>query len=119
MDLLWEREGKVHDLVFVNGDCPSTKSRTDNVVQRLYIKLRTFRGEWFLNTGYGVPWLEEVLGKKVSKSTVDMIIQRAIMTTNGVKRITSFSSSYNNSTREYECRFGFISDEGEWAEVII
>lgn len=119
MDLLWKRDGKVHDLVFTNGECPTTSGRTDNVAQRLYLKLRTFQGEWFLNEGHGVPWLEDVLGKKVKKSTVDMIIQNAILTTSGVKSIEVFSSSFDNGRREYECRFTFISDAGERSEEII
>lgn len=119
MDLLWVRDGKVHDLVFVNGECPTTRGRTDSVAQRLYLKLRTFQGEWFLNEDHGVPWLEDVLGKKVKTSTVDMIIQNAILSTSGVKKIETFSSSFDNPNRVYECRFTFISDVGERSEEII
>lgn len=112
MDLYWIRTGDTHDLLFENGECPVTKGRTDNVEQRLYIKLRTFKGEWYLNTNYGLPWLEEVLGVKVRKSTVDMIIQKAILEEAGVERITSFTSTMSPSVRTYSCSFSVKTDEG-------
>lgn len=120
MDLYWIRTGDMHDLEFVNGGCPTTKGRTDNVEQRLYIKLRTFKGEWYLNEEYGVPWMEEVLGIKVRKSTVDMIIQKAILEETGVERITHFSSTMSDSkTREYSCNFSVRTDEGLTTPIII
>ena len=119
MDLLLKRDGKVHDLVFVNGACPTTSGRADAAAQRLYIRLRSFKGEWFLNEEHGVPWLEEVLGKKVRKSTVDMIIQSTILDVVGVKKLIKFESTFNNKTREYECRFVVMSDDGNFTEEIV
>ena len=118
MDLLWKRDGAVHDLVFINGECPTTDGRSDSVAQRLYIRLRTFKGEWFLAEGYGVPWLENVLGHKVKKSTVDMVVMDAIMSVEGVKRIISFESSFDNPKREYECKFVVVADNGVATEEI-
>lgn len=113
MDLLWNREGAVHDLVFVNGECPTTGNIKDVVAQRLYILLRTFKGEWYLNEEYGIPWLERVLGQRVRKSTVDMMIQSAVIKEAGVRSVTYFRSWYDNSTREYMCEFRVMTDQGE------
>lgn len=119
MDLLWKRDGEVHDLVFVNGECPTTDGRSDNVAQRLYIRLRTFRSEWFLNVDYGVPWLENILGHKVKKQTVDMIIQSQILSERGVKKLIKFESSFDRVRRVYECRFSVLTDEGVTVTVSI
>lgn len=118
MDLLWRRRDGLRDLVYVNGECPTTGGRGDNVEQRLYIKLRTFRGEWYLDVNYGVPWLEQVLGVKVRKSTVDMLIQKAILEEAGVERITYFTSTMDSERREYECSFSVKTDEGTVTPVI-
>lgn len=105
MDLLLDRRGFVHDLVFVNGACPTTGDMIDRVTQRLYIKLRTFFDEWFLDETYGVPWLEQVLGQKTPKSRVDMIIQEQILEEDEVSQITEFNSSLTADTRRYSCTF--------------
>lgn len=110
MDLLLDREK--HDLVFVNGATPVTGDRTDAVVQRLYIRLRTFLSEWYLNEFYGVPWLERILGHKTRKSTVDKILQTEILGVKGVDRIVFFSSSWDNAYRHYSCTFVVKTDEG-------
>lgn len=80
------------DLVFVNGSCPVTNDYTDSTAQRVYIMLRTFRTEWYLNDTTGVPYIQRILGKKVDKATVDRIIQECVLEVEGVADITSFES---------------------------
>ena len=106
MDILMHRKGSnTMDIVFENRNCPMTLNKVDAVAQRIYIRLRTLMGDWYLNVGYGVPWLERVLGHKVKKSTVDMIIQEQILLDNEVTSISEFSSSLDRERRAYECRF--------------
>ena len=116
MDLLLDRVK--NDLVFINGACPTTGDRVDVVIQRLYIRLRTFFGEWFLDITYGVPYLERALGHKVSKTTIDMMLQEQILKENGVKQIISFTSTMDNPTRVYSCSFKVKTDSGEESELI-
>lgn len=120
MDILIQRSGTdTMDIVFENGKCPMTSDYTDSVIQRLYIRLRTLMGDWYLNEEYGVPWLERILGHKVRKQTVDMIIQEQILLDSGVKSITRFSSNLNKDTRVYECSFSVQVKSGEIAEMSI
>ena len=91
-----------HDAVFVNGQTVVTGERTEVVAQRLLIKLTTFRGEWFLDTEYGVPYWD-ILGKKIKKEAVDRIFQQAILEERGVREITFFSSTFTN--RVYSMTF--------------
>ena len=118
MDLLLDRRAGVHDLVFVNGACPTTGDLIDRVIQRLYIRLRTFLGEWFLNTTYGVPWLEQVLGQKGPKSRVDIVIQSQILAEDGVQQITEFSSTLDVLTRNYSCSFRVQVGTGQVSQLI-
>lgn len=120
MDLLLHRDTQTgkFDLVFVNGECPTTGDIVDVVTQRLYIRLRTFYAEWFLNVEYGVPYLEKILKRRVKKSTVDIIIQEQIMMEAGVKQIVSFESTLNNASRVYECSFRVRVEGGGTSSVI-
>lgn len=114
MDLLLNNDTK--DLVFINGACPAVQDRAAVVAQKLTIRLRTFFQEWFLNTDYGVPYLERILGKKVKKSTVDAIIQEQIYKERGVAEIVSFKSTLVK--RDYSCEFRVRADNGDLTETI-
>ena len=103
--------GTNKDLLFLNGGCPITENFSDSVGQRLLIRLRTFMGEWFLRTDYGVPY-DTVLGKKVKKSVVDMMFQEQIYKERGVAQIVSFTSSLGDN-RVYSCRFRVRATNGE------
>ena len=102
-----------HDMVFVNGDCPMTQGMADSTAQKLSIRLRTFQGEWFRDVTYGTPWFSRVFGKKVSKTTVDIVIQEQIRKEPSVVQITSFESSFDNASREYSCSFKVRTAQGE------
>jgi len=41
-----------------------TDGTLETVAQRLKIKLRTFLGEWFLDTQVGLPYYQSILGQK-------------------------------------------------------
>lgn len=95
------------DIIWHNGPLlksDTTQPYTENVAQRLYIKLRTFQGEWFINTTYGVPYWQRILGiKQRGKAAIDLIMQTAILEEVGVKEIVSFNSTFNN--RQYSLEF--------------
>lgn len=116
MDLLLHKTGaNAGDLVFVNGACPTTDGYSDVVAQRLYIMLRTFQGEWYLNEGHGIPYLQSILGYKIRKSTVDRILQEKILNEEGVAEIVFFMSEMS-ADRTYSCRFRVRSKTGEIIE---
>lgn len=107
MDLFMDvRESGTGDLVWRNGPSLVKSDFPDVVVQRVYIKLKTFAGEWLFNETYGVDYLGQILGKKlVTKEFVDGIIQEAILSEDGVSEIVFWESSMNGLTRSYQCRF--------------
>ena len=95
MDLLLNRDNtspSFGDLVFTNSSCPTTEDFTDAVAQKVFILLRTFQDEWYLNTTTGVPYLQEILGKKAEKGVVDRIIQSKVLAEDGVAGIENFTS---------------------------
>lgn len=107
------------DAVFHNG--PLTREFTtqpfiQTVAQRLKIRLLTFRGEWFLNTEYGPPYWQRILGQKPTKSALDQIFQEEILAENGVKEIVEFNSTFQ--TRAYSASFRVRVSTGEVTELI-
>ena len=107
-----------HDLIFVNGECPVTTGLINSVTQRLIIRLRTFLGEWFIDTSYGVPWLERVLGQKLNRNSIDIVIQENILKDEGVSQVVEFSSRFDESSRVYSCRFKVRVVDGTLSEII-
>lgn len=103
MDMFLDRDS--HDVIFVNGSCPTTQDFRDVVAQRLKITLYTFLGEWFLNTAIGVPYYEQIFGKVRSKGAIDIIFQNIIQDDEGVLEILSFESELDSASRSYSMTF--------------
>lgn len=86
------------DFVFVEGSY--------RVAQAIETTLRTLRGEWFLNLDFGVPYFQNVLGKKmIEQSDFDSIIKAAIVDIEDVNRILEYESSFDHPGREYSVSF--------------
>lgn len=106
------------DAVFHNGPLTkeyTTQPYTQKVGQRLKIRLLTFKGEWYYNTEYGVPYWQSILGRKISKAKVDIIFQQKILEEQGVQEIVTFTSTLEN--RKYSLSFS-VKVQGETSEDI-
>lgn len=115
MDLLVNRQRDTEgygDMVFVNGSTPITEEFVDAVAQRVFIMLRTFESEWYLNDSTGVPYLTRILGYKIEKSTVDRILQQKILEQSGVADILEFNSTLNGR-RVYEASMRIRTTGGD------
>lgn len=114
MDILLSKD--THDCIWINGKTPVTGDRVDVVSQRLGIKLRSFLGEWFINTLYGIPYWQRILGHKARKEDLDLIFQTAILEEQGVKEITFYSSTFAN--RIYSVSFRVRVTTGDETQLI-
>lgn len=115
MDLLVNRVRDTDgygDMLFVNGTTPITDEFVDATAQRVFIMLRTFESEWYLNDVTGVPYLTRILGFKVEKSTVDRILQQKILQEPGVADILEFTSSLSGN-RVYEASMKIRTTGGD------
>lgn len=96
------------DCIFKNGPAVVGDSVVSeagaNVAQRLYIMLRTFAGEWYLNTDHGIPYFQSILGQKTTAQAIDLIFQQKILAEEGVQEIVEFSSNLSPS-RVYSMSF--------------
>lgn len=113
MDLLLDPTS--WDIVWNNGPLTkefTTQPLTQTVAQRLKIRLLSFRGDWFINTAYGIPYFQSILGhKQKSKASVDLIFQTEILLEPGVREIVTFNSTLT-SNREYNLVFSIKVVDG-------
>lgn len=68
------------------------------VAQAVKTRLLLFRGEWFLDTTEGTPWMTDVLGKGTT-TRYDGAIQQRIRDTLGVVALTGYSSVLRSAER--------------------
>ena len=79
--------------------------KAEQVRQQLLIKLKLWQGEWFLDTEFGTPYLQQILGKQLTLSGALAALRKSILEVEGVRQILSFSYKFNNSTRKLEVEF--------------
>ena len=79
--------------------------KAEQVRQQLLIKLKLWRGEWFLDTEFGTPYLQQILGKQLTLSGALAALRKSILEVEGVRQILSFSYKFNNSTRKLTVDF--------------
>ena len=82
------------------------------VGQRIAITLNTFKGEYFLNTEFGAPWLQTVFRKGVSKNLIDTQLKNVITAVPGVLQLLEYTSSINSTLRGMTITFKARVDEG-------
>lgn len=75
----------------------------DDLMQRLYLRFKTFKRDLMWNTGYGIDYLNDVFGINKSQIVVDTIIKEEIRKEPMVSSITFFESQLVNYT--YACKF--------------
>lgn len=74
------------------------------VGQAAMTRLLLFTGEWFIDTGDGMPWRTDVLGKYTADA-YDTVIKQRVLGTFGVRAILNYSSVFNGNTRKLDVSF--------------
>jgi len=90
---------------FTGSDFILTSDYLESVGQRIYIRLKSTFGKWFLDTEYGVDWFGKIFGKVKNKNRIDLILKSTIKKEPLVEDITYFKSEIDPMTRVYSCVF--------------
>lgn len=69
-----------HDLLLSPTNDLILIGNAERVAQQIKISLKAFLGEWFLDTGFGVPYFEEILVKNPNTMIIREIIRDRILT---------------------------------------
>lgn len=85
----------------------------DEIAQTIKTRLSLFLGEYFRNIKDGTPWYEQILGKFVSLDTVEAVLRARIANTQGVIRLTSFSTDFDLDARKYSLTAGVLTQYGD------
>jgi len=100
-----------HDVEFSGNDI-SIVTGLDERIQRLKQNLKYFLSEWFLNTGEGIPYFQEIFVKQVDPDRVDAVFKEAILNTHGVIELLTFELDLDEQTRKLTLTFSARFDEG-------
>lgn len=93
-----------------NGKMLLLATKQELVKQRLQIKLKTFKGEWWLDTTYGIPYRDTgdgkaIIGKGFTKKDIDAVYIAAINEDADVTGIEYLYSEYDSIQRMYNLSF--------------
>lgn len=90
----------------------------ERVRQNLYVKLKLFSGEWFLDTEFGTPYLDSILGKQITLNGAVAALKTSILEVSDVDSITRFDYSFDRAQRkltvDFDCHtpFGIVNFNG-------
>lgn len=106
MDIKFDQQ--TFDIVLVEDgsglvDLDITESSADDLMQRLFLRLKTYPRDLFWNINYGIDYLNTIFGKNRPKGTVDIILRNEINKEPMVASIDYFESEIFNYT--YACKF--------------
>lgn len=88
------------DYRFGQGASQFWKDQPDGVAQKVGQRLQLWRGQWYLDSGEGMPWQTRVLGNRTA-DTRDPSIRAHVLATTGVKKITAYSSNLDRDSRAF------------------
>ena len=106
MDILFDQTTYDIDLVTVGEnvvDLAVVTSSADILMQRLYLRFKTYKRDLWWSLSYGIDYLNEVFGMNKPIRSVDVIIQNEILQEPMVESLVSFESEVINYT--YNCKF--------------
>ena len=77
----------------------STSDNADLLRQRILIRLKTIRGEYFLDTNIGMPYLEDFFATRPTEGLIRSTIQQALLSTPGVVSVDEITVDFDNINR--------------------
>jgi len=75
-------------------------SDAEATAQSVRTRLLMLLGEWFLDTGAGVPHLQSIMVKPANFPLAEALIKKTILETVGVKSLNDFSLIFDPNTRK-------------------
>ena len=103
-----------HDILIKDGDFLLIDN-AERVAQQIKVKLLTFLGEWFLDTTWGVPYLEYILVKQPNQELIKQILSEQILSVDDVKSLNALGLDYQVKVRtliinyEVSTEYGLIT----------
>lgn len=93
-----------NDLILLDG-LEAIQQDVDN-------SLSFFQGEWFLDLRWGVPYYQDILGKKPRLNVIKSILTEAILKVNGISTVFDLEVDFDGNTRILSVSFRASTVEG-------
>ncbi|HBL8926457.1 TPA: hypothetical protein LTW74_001380 [Enterobacter hormaechei] len=98
-------------VVFTNGLLQYVDG-AERVRQQVEFRLNLWRGEWFLDSQFGTPYLQDVLGKQVTLNGALSAIRAEILAVEGVNGIVEFTYNFERAERNLSIDFTANTEYG-------
>lgn len=98
-----------------SGDLPAVGALVRNAelaAQRIGVRLRTWLGEWLLDSRKGLALREWAQTKPYPVDLVATYVRREVETTPGVVRCTLTASTFDATTRAHRLDFAVVVEDG-------
>lgn len=86
------------DMTFGSG-LQNYAADAEAVAQNIRVKFQFLLGEWFLDTTYGIPYLQNFVVPPPDLAFVEATLKQAALEEFGVQEIDGFQISFDHSTR--------------------
>ena len=83
----------------------SVLDNLESLRQRVLGAVRLFRGEWFLDTSAGIPYITEFASARPDPVAIAVLVNRAIVRIDGIAAVTDVELAWDPATR----RLGYAS----------
>ena len=100
------------DVAVVDNAIVLTTPLEDEVLQTLIIRFRFFQGEFFMDLREGFPYYQEVFKKNIDLARIETAIRNTILTTPGVKNLTSLRVVFAQGERRLDVDFAARLEDG-------
>lgn len=90
----------------------------ESVAQRVKSRLQLLKGEWFLDTDAGVPYLQRIMTKPADIQYAKAVIMQTILDTTDVVSIDYINVTFDHNTRELNVQVDVITIYSEEAQSI-
>lgn len=81
--------------------------------QKIAVRLRFFRGEWFLDQNIGMPYFQNILVKNPNLPMIQSLYREAIVTVPGVSDVKNFTYTFDGKIRRLSLDFQVITDTSQ------
>jgi hypothetical protein len=84
--------------IYLESGQPVWVTGSEAIAQHVWVRLRRFKGEWFLNLDEGIP-MESVLGKAATVDSARRVLSRVILDTPGIATLDRIDVEVDSATR--------------------
>ena len=98
-------------IVFQNGNVTYVNGAA-RVRQQIEFRLNLWKNEWFLDSQFGTPYLQDILGKRVTLNGALSAIRTEILAVEGVTGIVEFTYNFDRAERKLSIEFTANTDYG-------